>query len=262
MLFIVLTCCHTTSSVHWYRAVLIVAISVGRPNTPDSRQQVHVTFVLITCCRRCLIEMLLCPVRPCCRAICIVGHCPPARPCHWFCCHFKGRGQKARHLRQGGVRHGPLSPRAEWRHDAGRRCQNRLIDPELEYAAITNNDLKSPASVDSDLPAPAGAVGGGANKMGTVKESKEGALTQSGPHGDKRFSQTMRPTKRSPGRLVERRGDLLAACPRCLGWLVERSRLPARGNAVLVGSPRRPARTRAASSSPAVFARRRLSRVP
>ena len=139
MLFIVLTCCHTTSSVHWYRAVLIVAISVGRPNTPDSRQQVHVTFVLITCCRRCLIEMLLCPVRPCCRAICIVGHCPPARPCHWFCCHFKGRGQKARHLRQGGVRHGARSPRAEWRHDAGRRCQNRLIDPELEYAAITNN---------------------------------------------------------------------------------------------------------------------------
>ena len=108
----------------------------------------------------------------------------------------KGRGQQARHLRQGGVRHGALSPRAEWRHDTGRRCQNRLIDPELEYAAITNNDLKSPALVDSDLPALAGAVGGGANKMGTVKESKEGALTQSGPHGDKRFSQTMRPTKR------------------------------------------------------------------
>ena len=29
--------------------------------------------------------------------------------------------------------------------------------------AITNNDLKSPASVDSDLPALAGAVGGGAD---------------------------------------------------------------------------------------------------
>ena len=200
--------------------------------------------------------MLLCPVRPCCRAICIVGHCPPARPCHWFCCHFKGRGQKARHLRQGGVRHGARSPRAEWRHDAGRRCQNRLIDPELEYAAITNNDLKSPASVDSDLPALAGAVEGGADGMGTVKESKEGALTQSGPPGDKRFSQTMRPQKRSPGRLVERRGDLLAACPRGLGWLVERSRRPARGNAVLVGRPRRPTRTRAASSFPAAFARR------
>ena len=88
--------------------------------------------------------------------------------------------------------------------------------------------------------------------MGTVKESKEGALTQSGPPGDKRFSQTMRPQKHSPGRLVERRGDLLAACPRCLSWLVERSRLPARGNSVLVGSPRRPARTRAASLSPVV----------
>ena len=107
--------------------------------------------------------MLLCPVRPCCRAICIVGRRPPARPCHRFCCYFKGRGQRARHLRQGGVRHGARSPRAEWRHDAGRRCQNRLIDPELEYAAITNNDLKSPASVDSDLPALAGAVGVGAD---------------------------------------------------------------------------------------------------
>ena len=79
--------------------------------------------------------------------------------------------------------------------------------------------------------------------MGTAKESKEGALTQSGPPGDKRFPQTMRPQKRSHGRLVERRGDLLAACPRGLGWLVERSRRPARGNAVLVGSPRHPART-------------------
>ena len=92
--------------------------------------------------------------------------------------------------------------------------------------------------------------------MGTVKESKEGALTQSRPPGDKRFPQTIRPQKCSPGRLVERGGDLLAACPRGLGWLVERSRRPARGNAVLVGRPRRPTRTRAALSFPAAFARR------
>ena len=57
--------------------------------------------------------------------------------------------------------HGP--PGAEQQHDAGRRCQNRLTDPELEYVAIVNNDLKSPASVDSDLPAPARAAGGGAD---------------------------------------------------------------------------------------------------